>query len=233
MIDFPDELGIVTFTRGCNLRCPVCQNPSLVNLTHETASRPWSVDEIIVFAKDEWADGVCITGGEPTIHPDLPDAIEQIKKAGLKVKLDTNGTLPMMLKKLLDAELLDFVAMDVKAPMKLESLERVTGNFWKSAVTNLIDLLISSMAMIKRQAPKYHFRTVCFEKFLSPEDVGAIADMLKPENHYLLLPFDPRITLDPELTKEPASSYEYLRACLAEARKHIPTTKVYGLEELE
>ncbi|PIU62016.1 anaerobic ribonucleoside-triphosphate reductase activating protein, partial [archaeon CG07_land_8_20_14_0_80_38_8] len=114
-IDYPGKIALVVFTAGCNFHCHYCHNPELVNPTP-----PFISEEKILLKlekKREWLDAVVISGGEPTLHPDLPEFIKKIKdETGLLVKLDTNGSNPEMLKKLINEKLIDYVAMDVKAP---------------------------------------------------------------------------------------------------------------------
>lgn len=223
MIDFPGELGLTVFTKGCNLRCPICHNPSLVIPPPNIETIAISVDDVIKIIDDKWITGLCITGGEPTIHADLQDTIERIKhEKGVRIKLDTNGVDPMArLPKLLSSGLVDLVAMDVKAPMD-SRMDKVTG---KVNSDEYVDL---SVKILKESGVDYHFRTVCFERFLSPEDIGDIAEYLAPCKDYMLLPFDPHDTLDPELQKDPASSSRYMESCLREARKHVPGAHIVG-----
>lgn len=225
-IDFPNELAIVVFTRGCNLRCPVCHNPPLVLVDEYEEPQVWAIDEVIDFARDKWADGICVTGGEPTIHADLVDALSAFKVAGFKTKLDTNGVDPMMrLNAAISLGVLDFVALDVKAPLD-DRLHRVAG---KVGCDKYVELSIS---ILSESSVAHHFRTVCFEKFLSPQDIGDIANSLPSSGEYLLLPFDPHDTLDKDLRNEKPAEYPYLRACLAEARKHVQNTRISGMDEL-
>ena len=115
LLDFPGKVACTVFLTGCNLRCPYCHNPDLV-LPRRTMESTISEKEFFEFllSRKGKLDGVCITGGEPTLYPSLPDLIRRIKEMGFLVKLDSNGTLPEMLEHLLREELLDYVAMDIK-----------------------------------------------------------------------------------------------------------------------
>jgi len=223
MIDYPDELGLTIFTRGCNVRCPICHNPSLVLPDRDLSDRELTEDDVVELVEAKWVTGICVTGGEPTIHADLVDTLLRLKeRTGAKIKLDTNGVDPMMrMKKAIDAGAVDLVAMDVKAPLD-ERLDRVIG---KADCAKYVD---ASIGALKESGIAHHFRTVCFEKFLSPEDVGEIAEGLAPFRAYMLLPFDPHDTLDPALQSEPPASYEYMKRCLAEARKHGDESCIVG-----
>jgi pyruvate formate lyase activating enzyme len=114
LIDYPGKIASVIFTAGCNLRCPYCHNPELVDLNENTSLL--DQNEILTYIKDNAVllDAVVITGGEPLMHPDVFDFIHKIKNLGLLVKIDTNGTNPEALKKIIDEKLVDFIAMDVK-----------------------------------------------------------------------------------------------------------------------
>ena len=116
LIDYPGKIATTVFTVGCSFRCPFCHNPELVLSSQFAGHRMDLEKEFFEFLKKRKGkiEGVCITGGEPTIQPDLIEFIKKIKKLGFLVKLDTNGTRPDVLKKLLDAKLLDFMAMDIK-----------------------------------------------------------------------------------------------------------------------
>ncbi len=125
LLDFPGRVAAIVFTGGCNFRCPFCQNSSLV-LAPQTVQEI-SEEEFRQFLRKRQGllDGICVTGGEPTLHVDLPDFLASIRDAGYLVKLDTNGTNPDMLESLLADGLLDYVAMDVKAGP--ENYARVCG----------------------------------------------------------------------------------------------------------
>lgn len=114
LLDFPGKVACAVFLTGCNLRCPYCHNPELV--LPRNNGKPVSENELFefLFSRKGKLDGVCITGGEPTLYPSLPDLIRRIREMGFLVKLDSNGTLPEMLEHLLREELLDYVAIDIK-----------------------------------------------------------------------------------------------------------------------
>jgi len=131
LIDYPGKIAATVFTVGCNFRCPFCHNPELVLSTqlsvHSKSQNEEQVKSFFEFLKTRQGklDGICITGGEPTLQPDLVEFITRIKKMGFAVKLDSNGTRPDTLKELFDKRLVDYVAMDIKA--SLENYEKVCG----------------------------------------------------------------------------------------------------------
>ncbi|SMG19556.1 anaerobic ribonucleoside-triphosphate reductase activating protein [Dethiosulfovibrio salsuginis] len=148
LIDYPGKLASMVFTAGCNFRCPWCHNGGLV-----TDEPVIDQDEVMAFilSRKHLIDGVVVSGGEPTLQGDLEDFLKSIKELGLLVKLDTNGSLPDRLEKLLEKDLLDYVAMDVKAP--LEDYPKVAGaEGYEREIRRSISLIMDS-------APDYEFRT--------------------------------------------------------------------------
>jgi len=188
MIDYPGQLSAIIFTQGCNFRCPYCHNPELVK--RELFVRPLPEKELFDFLKSRInkLDAVCITGGEPTLHPDLPRLIAEIKQLGFLVKLDTNGTNPTMLQMLLEENLLDYVAMDVKAP--LCEYKKVT----RTEVEP--DTLRRSIQLIENSQVEYEFRSTLVTTLHSESDVKKMAKSLGPAKKYFLQKFVPTKTLD-------------------------------------
>ncbi len=156
-IDYPDKMACVIFTQGCNFRCGYCHNPSLVLPKLFAQNQLISEEEILKYLNTRrgWLEGVVITGGEPTIHGDLPDFIQKIKQLGYAVKLDSNGSNPEMLEKLLADRLLDFIAMDIKSNPDAESYSQIIG---KDA-TRLIPNIWRSIKLIQNSGIGYQFRT--------------------------------------------------------------------------
>ena len=155
LIDFPHKVACTVFTVGCNFRCPFCHNDNLVTFENFNKSRISliSLREFFTFLekRKNMLDGVCITGGEPTINADLPEFIKEIKENGFLVKLDTNGTNPKMLKKLIRDNLLDFIAMDIKCNLEgYQNIVRVPVN---------IESIKESIKLILTSNLKYELRT--------------------------------------------------------------------------
>jgi len=118
LIDYPGKISAILFTRGCNFRCPYCHNPELVD--PQRYAEPWQEEEYWAFlqSRTQKLDAVVVTGGEPTLQEDLEPFLEKIRKMGFLIKLDTNGSNPDVLKDLLSANLVDYIAMDIKAPLE-------------------------------------------------------------------------------------------------------------------
>ncbi len=182
LLDYPGHLASVLFVRGCNFRCPFCYNPQLVR---EPEGEGPSTEEILAYLRRRkgWVDGVVVTGGEPTLYPSLPEFLERIKGEGLKVKLDTNGSNPELLQELLARGLVDYVAMDVKAPLREEAYRRVAGvPVSLEAVRRSISLLLSS-------GIDYEFRTTVVPTLLEEGDLLEIAEEIRGARRYYLQQF--------------------------------------------
>ncbi|MGQ9597307.1 MAG: anaerobic ribonucleoside-triphosphate reductase activating protein [Thermoproteota archaeon] len=186
LIDYPGKVACTLFLFGCNFRCPYCHNPELVV---DDGTPPISEEEIFKFLekRKKFLDGVCITGGEPTLHDDLPEFIRRIRDLGYSIKLDTNGTSPKMLRQLIVEGLVDYIAMDVKAPLeKYENVVKVKAN---------VDNIVESVEIIKA-FPEHEFRTTVLPELLSKEDILTIARWLKGAKRFSIQQFKPTKTLD-------------------------------------
>ena len=175
-IDYPGALATTIYTQGCNFRCVYCHNYNLV----EYRETPLSYEYVKSFLelRKRMIDGVVICGGEPTIHKDLPFFCRWLKEMGFKVKLDTNGSNPQMLEFLISSGLIDFVAMDIKAPW--EKYHRIIGTDFP------LDRLKKSVELIKQSGIPYDFRTTVHSELLNLEDLKKIAAIVGP-NHRLTL----------------------------------------------
>lgn len=190
LIDYPGRLAATVFTVGCNFLCPYCHNPELVDAKKIKGQPRISEQEILDFlaTRQGLLEGVCITGGEPTLFAGLPDFIKKIKAMGFLVKLDSNGSNPQMLEKLLAENLVDFIAMDIKAP--LEKYKKIVGE-----KVNLEDIQRSTELV--RSAPDYEFRTTVLPALHSKKDILSIGRWLQGAKKYYLQQFQPTKTLDP------------------------------------
>lgn len=203
-IDYPEKIACIVFTQGCNFSCGYCHNPELFEHKEPALLVP-AFFEFLKTRKGK-LDGVVITGGEPTLHKELKEFIKQIKSLGFLVKLDTNGTNPELLKELFDENLLDFVAMDIKAPFnKYEQITRTNVNLEK--IKKSIDLIINGEV-------NYEFRTTVVKSQLSLEDFKQISELIKGAKKYYLQKFLPTKTLDEKMMRETSyTDEEFAEIC--------------------
>ena len=176
MLDFPGKVACTVFTYGCNFRCPFCHNATLV------------IDEANLFSEDEILsylnkrkgilDGVCITGGEPLLQSDIFEFLEKVRKTGLMIKLDTNGSYPERLKEVIDRGLIDYVAMDIKTSKE---------NYSKVAGTNVkIEDIEKSVRILLENKVDYEFRTTVVKELHTKADFEKISMWIKGAKRYFL-----------------------------------------------
>ena len=227
LIDFPGHIAAVVFTGGCNFRCPMCHNADLVLRPGELPS--FDVEAIREFLRRRAGKvtGLVVTGGEPTLHPDLAAFLAEVRDLGYAVKVDTNGYRPDVLAALLDQDLVDFVAMDVKAPP--ESYGLLAG------VQDIdLDLISASLSVLCEGRARVEFRTTVVPGLLAPGDIEAIARWLAglgaaPGPTYVLQQFRGGSTLDAGLVAVTPHTTEALRQMAECARLWFPNVTVRGI----
>lgn len=192
-IDYPDKIACIVFTQGCNFRCGYCHNPELFENKEPVLSVP-AFFEFLNKRKGK-LDGVVITGGEPTLHgKDLVEFIKEVKSLGFLVKLDTNGTHPDVLQELFNKNLLDYIAMDIKAPLaKYKDITRVDID---------TDIIKKSIDMIMNSGVDYEFRTTIVKSQLSVEDLRQIGELIQGAKRYYMQKFLATKILDETLMSE-------------------------------
>ncbi len=191
LCDYPGKIAAVIFTQGCNFHCPFCHNGSL--LLSRNPGQEIPEQDILSFLQERagMLDGVVISGGEPTLQPDLADFCRAVRKMGFSVKLDTNGSSPEVLQRLLADNLLDFIAMDIKAtPDRYHILAGVPVDL--TAITK-------SITLISRANIPALFRTTWVEGLHRPEERHLIPAMLPENMRHVFQPFRPDHALQPEL----------------------------------
>jgi len=218
MIDYPGKLTAIVFTLGCNFRCGYCHNPELV--LPEKFNPSLDEEELLKFFKTRIGklDAISITGGEPTLHQDLPQFIKKIKSLGFLVKLDTNGTNPPMLKKIIDDKLVDYLAMDIKAP--LEKYEEV--------INQKVDLenIRKSIKLIMDSGLDYEFRTTIVKSQLSVADLLKIGELIKGADIYYLQKFIPSKANDEKFLKEKTYSDEEFEEIKKDMLKYVQKCEI-------
>ena len=218
LVDYDGVTACVLFTGGCNFACPFCHNSPLVYSQNLPVIDNDEIFEFFIKRKNV-LNGVVITGGEPTLNPDLPEFIAKIKELGYKVKLDTNGTNPKMLLQLIEKELVDYVAMDIKNSKEKYAL---------TAGLKKIDLvpIEESVKILMDSVVEYEFRTTLVKEFHEFSDMEKIAEWINSARKYVLQKFTERETCIKlgfsEVEKETAQSYcDYLA-------KYISTVSLRG-----
>lgn len=225
LLDFPDCLACVVFSRGCNFRCPYCHNPSLVDSRSKEPEGNGDLQSLESFldSRDGWLEGVVFSGGEPTLQEDLERAVIMVRRRKLRVKLDTNGSRPEILESLLAKNLLDYVALDVKAPE--ERYPAVTGAQAASAVR-------ASLALLRSWSDNWEARTTLVPGLVNPEDVGIIARQIAPVPRYIVQSFRPGVTLDPRLKQTPSPHRNDLERSVALAAPHLAVVMLRSSGEI-
>lgn len=209
LIDFPGRISCTVFLSGCNYLCPWCHNPELVLSELIKKHSPISSKDFFQFLKErrKLLEGACIGGGEPTIHPDLPEFCQKIKKLGYQIKLDTNGSNPKMLKDLIERKLIDYIAVDIKAPK--EKYSEAIG--FKGCINNyLLDKIEKSIDILKDGKIDYEFRTTLIPNLLNREDILSIAQWIRPAKRYVLQNFRAGKTISAEFERTNPFSEEFL-----------------------
>jgi pyruvate formate lyase activating enzyme len=178
LCDYPGRVAFVVFTQGCNFRCPFCHNKSLLPIGR--ADNPIDIDVLLDLLKIRKGkiDSVVITGGEPTVHNDLRMFLERLRSAGISIKLDTNGTNPKTVASLIQAGLLDYIAMDIKAPF--HKYDELTG------VNASLDSIIESIRLIADSGLAHEFRTTVVPDLLSEKDISEIRKIVPTGSKYHL-----------------------------------------------
>ena len=190
LVNYPGYVASTVFTCGCNFRCPYCHNPEFViKGSDETYfGETYTEEEILQHLQKRkgFLDALVVSGGEPTLHNDLAPFLGKVKAMGLRIKLDSNGSRPEVLKSLIDEGLLDYVAMDLKAPLE---------KYHKVGFDNP-ELIEESIKLLKTSKIGHEFRTTCPKGFFEEGDFKKMAELVGTSAWYLQT-FNPAKTLDP------------------------------------
>lgn len=224
MLDWEGMLASTLFLPRCNFKCPFCQNPDLVLHPERLETVPFSVVRDFVIEREGWIEGVCITGGEPCLHEDLPELCGRLKDLGVGVKVDTNGGFPGMLERLLNEGLADYIAMDVKAPLEPGPYRIATG----VERPDMFESVRQSVEILRGSGVEREFRTTVVPLMHSPGDVARIAEALEGEGRYALQHFSPKATLDPRYAELKPFTDEEMQTMLEQAQRFIPGAVVRG-----
>jgi pyruvate formate lyase activating enzyme len=218
LIDYPGLICAVVFVQGCNFKCSYCHNPELVEpkLFRPVIAKRDVIDFLSI--RKGKIDAVTISGGEPSIQKDLLPFIQQIKKMGFAVKLDTNGSQPQVIRSLLKENLLDFIAMDVKGPLaKYENIvcAPVDPEKIKESIKNILQSKV-----------EHEFRTTIVKSQLTEKNILKIGEMISGARKYALQKFIPERTLERKFLREKTYSNEELEKFKKRLEKEIPSVIV-------
>ncbi len=219
LLDFPEKVACTVFTGGCNFRCPFCHNASLVLSPGESDSISEKDFFSFLEKRRNILDGVCITGGEPILQTDIEDFIKHIRSMGFAVKLDTNGSYPDRLRVLLQKDLLDYVAVDVKNSRSKYSITCGT-HVDTEKISESISMLINGNT-------PYEFRTTVVREYHTSQDIVDITEWIVGSKKYFLQSF----TDSGDVISGGLSAYspEEMAQILTLARKNIPTAELRGI----
>ena len=223
LLDFPGKVACTVFTGGCNLRCPFCHNASLVS-GGQAEPEEIPPEELLAFLKKRRGllDGVCVTGGEPLLHPELPDFLRLLRSLGYAVKLDTNGCFPDRLREVVSQGLADYVAMDVKnSPERYAETVGVPG-FDFAPVRRSMDFLLGGPA-------DYEFRTTVVKGLHTAESIRGAAQAIRGAKRYYLQKFVDSGDLISGKGLSAFSDAE-MKDLLEEARKYVEIAALRGVQ---
>jgi len=248
LVDFPGRVATTVFTRGCSFRCGFCHNPELV--IPEKFNPLLSEDQFFRFLESRLGkiQGVCITGGEPTIQADIMSFISHIKALGFDVKLDTNGSMPEALASIIEDGDVDYIAMDIKSP--LDNYSKVTGakqgviarsettkssegdphgqshsNLTIKQYNNLESKILASIDLIMNSGIDYEFRTTVCHPYHKSEDFEGIGKLIKGAKRYYIQNFVPSKQISSKIKFEPFTEQE-LEKSLKIIKKHIKHSEI-------
>ena len=220
LLDFPEKTACTLFTAGCNFRCPFCHNAGLV--THIDSNNYFTEDYVLDYLKKRQGilDGVCITGGEPLMHTELPEFIKKVKELGYLVKLDTNGSYPDRLAELIDSGLIDYVAMDIK---NCKDKYTITAD----CTPELFEKVEKSVEILKAGKIDYEFRTTVVKEFHEIEDIKKSAEWINGTPKYFLQNFiDSGDLIKNNLSAHSRETLVFMRDL---AQHIIPKTEIRGI----
>ena len=210
LLDYPNKLSAIIWTVGCNLQCPYCYNKQLLD---KNTIKIINEEDVLLFLKKRKGklEALSISGGEPLLHEDIFNFCNKVKKIGYLIKIDTNGTFPDKLKKLIDEQLVDYISMDIKAPK----------NKYDIICNKKVNIknIQKSIDLIKNFSKKYEFKTTIVPSLLNKNDIIEIAEWLKGADQYYLQQFKNELPLlSKKLEKIEPYSKEYLVEIIEEIR---------------
>jgi pyruvate formate lyase activating enzyme len=191
LVEWPGKMAAIIFTGGCNFRCPFCHNPELIDINHENVppAYPWEEIDKFLEKKKGWIDAIMITGGEPTIHPDLPKVLKKIKEKGFSVGVATNGGNPEMLSDIIKNKLVDRICLDIKGSPNKYPLAIGKNDYDIAPIKKSVDSVINGSV-------PYELRITIVPGITEKEDILEIGEFIKGAKKIVLQQFRPLKTLD-------------------------------------
>lgn len=227
LIEYPGKISTVVFTGGCNFRCPFCYNAELVERPHRLSDL--GEEAVLQYLEEnrELYQALVISGGEPTLNAQLPEFLAEVKALGLCAGLETNGSNPTMVARLLELGLVDYLAMDVKAPLEWEAYRRAAG--LSQGREDMLDDVKRTLQHLRAARVELELRCTVVPRFHTPEDILRLAEQLRGYPHFVLQQFAPEGALDPSLRDQIPYSDEVLRHLHEKICGHFPRCQVRGI----
>lgn len=218
LIDWEGKIVSSLYVSSCNFRCPYCYNCDLILHPHNFKNIPFQEINNYLLERKDFIDGICLSGGEPTLYPDLPSFFKEIKDKDFLIKLDTNGANPRLLKDLLDLGLVDYIAMDIKSSLDFVHYSKAAGI--KDKI--LLERVKDSITLIMNSKIDYEFRTTIVPLLHTDETIMEITKYISGAKKYVLQNFSPlERTLDPSFQKIKPYSTEKIQELSEKAKKYI------------
>jgi len=219
--DFPGFISSTVFLGGCNFRCPYCHNSDLVLRPETLSSFPLDYFTLYLDSRKDWLEGICISGGEPLLDKDLEDLLCFIKERNLLVKIDTNGSFPLRLEQLIKEKLVDWIAMDVKAP--LERYKEVT----RSGVRE--EDIRQCIEIVRTSGLEYMFRTTVVPGLVERKDIQKISELLSGSRIFQIQQFSPLNTVDSLYLEKKPYSLEEIQSFAELAKPYFQEVRIEGI----
>jgi len=227
LIEYPGKISTVVFTGGCNFRCPFCYNAELVQRPHQLADL--SSDTVLRYLEDNAGlyQALVITGGEPTLNAEVPEFLSRVKALGLCTGLETNGTNPTMITGLLEQDLVDYIAMDVKAPLEPKAYRRAAG--LGAGQEGLFENVKRTLEHLKSAPVELELRCTVVPGIHTPEAILRLAGQLQGYPSFVLQQFAPENALDPGLRDQKPFSAEVIAQLHSQIEPLFPRCEVRGI----
>jgi pyruvate formate lyase activating enzyme len=227
LIEYPGKIATVVFTGGCNFRCPFCYNAELVERPEKIADLP--AETVLRHLRDNRAlyQGLVVSGGEPTLHRDIPDFLAEVKALGFSTGLETNGTNPGMVAGLLEERLIDYVAMDVKAPLRFEPYRQAAG--LKEGSRSCLEKVKETLEILKGARAQVELRCTVVPGVHTEEEIRELAGQLRGHEGLVLQQFVPERALEPGFRGREPFPAPVLRRLQAAAGSILPRCRLRGV----